>query len=309
MSGFQRIPVTDPYMAGPGSKMPPLPSPLAVDPQFGNIRLVTPFGRFAYLNIAKPKQVKQPDGSLGAPQFSGTLLLNPDACGDIYRAIVLVASHRFQPEQRPDPNNPNSIVTMTAEQLLFVEPRMGGLHYPLREGEMNYRRDPKRYEPWRPYLFLNASLYATSSKGNAQSVVCKDENGYMCDPTKMMSGDYGRMQLTFFAFPAPGSQGRGARGVGVTLNGIQFAAKGERLGGFDADKSVGDAFAAAGPVEPIVQPQVGYGPNSATPGSVPPGFAPAPQQVQQPPAQAQPNWQPPPAGGGPVNMPGRPPGM
>ena len=261
--------ITDAYLAQQTAP----PQEITIDPQFGSIRMVTPIGRLSYVNLAAPKQIRQADGSMGNPIYSATILLNPASCNDIYKAICMVAEQRFQPEQRPDPNNPSQMVTMSATQLLFVPPRQGGLHYPLRQGDENFMRDPKRYGDWRGLFFLNTSIQAKNKQGNSQQPVCKDESGRDCDPSKIYSGCYGRMQITFFAFPAAGQPGRGTRGVGVTLNAVQFARHGERMGGFDASKAAESAFAGAGaiPVDPSNPP--GYGPNAATPGSVPPGFA------------------------------------
>lgn len=289
--------LSDQYLATTGATMPPPPNPFQVDPQFGSIRMVTPIGRLAYVTLVKPKSVKQPDGSMGAPIFSATILLNPVACVDIYKAIVMVATNRFPPETRPNPQNPSQMVQMDAEKLLQVPPRLGGLHYPLRAGDESYMRDPKRYDQWRGLFFLNASMQATSAQGTPQQPVVKDESGYDCDPSKIYSGCYGRMQVTFFAFPKPGSQGRGARGVGVSLNAVQFARHGEKMGSFDASKAAASAFEAAGAI-PAEQGDANYGPHSASPASIPPGaavpgFAAPPAQQAQP----QPQQQMPPQGG------------
>jgi hypothetical protein len=272
----------DPYLAFTGAIVPPPPNPFEVDPQFGKIRMVTPIGRLAYVNLARPKSIKQQDGTMGPPIFSATILLNPSACGDLYRAIVKVASNRFSPETRPNPQNPSQMIQMTAEQMLFISPRQGGLHYPLRAGNESYMREPKKYDQWRELFFLNTSMSATNSKGNAQAPVIMDEFGYACSADKIYSGCYGRMQLTFFAFPKPGVQGAGSRGVGVILQAVQFARHGEKMGSFDASKSASDAFGAAGAI-PTDPNDPNYGPNAATPASVPPGAvsgfaAPPPQQ-------------------------------
>jgi hypothetical protein len=271
----------DPVLAQLGATAPP--QDIVLDPQFGSIRMVTPIGRLSYVNLASPKQIKQADGSMGQPIFSSTILMNPAACGDLYRAIIMVGANRFQPEQRPDPQNPSQMVTMSADadpnsglNLFFLGARQGGLHYPLRLGDENFMRDPQRYADWRGLYFLNVSIPAKNAQGNSQQPVCKDENGRDCDPSKLYSGCYGRMQITFFAFPKAGTQGRGTRGVGVTLNAVQFARHGERMGGFDASKAAESAFAGAGaiPVDPANPP--GYGPHAASLATVPPGAFAAP---------------------------------
>lgn len=289
--------VNDPYLATEGAKIP-VGNNLTVDPQFGSIRLVTPIGRLSYVTLVTPKQVKQPGGGLGQPIFSATLLMNPVATTEIYKAIVAVATHRFPSETRPDPRNPSGpMVQMTAEQMLFLTHEQGGLHYPLRAGDSSYMRDPKRYDQWRGLFFVNASIAATSASGQSQKPVCKDEAGRDCDPSVIYSGCYGRMQLTFFAYPKPGAQSAGGRGVGVSLNAVQFARHGERMGGFDASKAAELAFAGAGAIAPDPT-AVNYGPNSATAGSVPPqggapaGFAAPPIAPNQNPAGTAPAYTP-----------------
>jgi hypothetical protein len=281
-----QFPVSDTYIADPNGGMWIPQNDLTVDPQYGSVRMVTPIGRAAFLNHMRPKQVKQRDGSMGQPIFSGTILLNPNACGDIYRAIVAVATARFAPEVKPDPQNPQVMKSYSAEELLFLPPAMGGLHYPLRAGSESYMRDPVRYEPWRELFFINASLPATDTKGNPQRPVYLDQAGHLCDPSILYSGCYVTMQLTFFPYPKAGTPGQGSRGVGVGLNAIRFANAGAPMGTFDAAKSASEAFAKAGnmPMAPQAAPQVGYGPNTGTSGSIPPGVAmpgfaaPLPQQ-------------------------------
>ena len=251
------------------------PQKIELDPQYGSIRMVTPIGRFAYVTLMKPKAVKQPDGSMGAEQYSLTLLLRPESCGDLYNAVCAVANNRWPSEQKPDPQNPNVMKNFTGAELLFIDPRMGGLHYPLRSGDESYMRDPVKFGVWRGLFFINTSVAATNAKTGASTApVCKDENGRDCRPDVFYSGCYGRLQVTLFAYPKPGTQGRGSRGVGVALNAVQFARHGERLAGFDASKAAADAFGAAGAIAPdptAPQPQIGYGPNTGSAGSVPPG--------------------------------------
>lgn len=266
---------------------------IVLDPKYGSIRMVTPVGRLAFTTLDKPKSIKQADGSLGPEQYSCTLLLNPASCSAIYHAICAVANNRWPYEDRPDPQNPQAMKRYTGAELLFLNTREGGLHYPLREGRENYMRNPQLYSAWNGLFFINSSILAVSATGQPQRPVCKDESGrdIIATPDKLYSGCYGRMQITIFAFPKPGSQGR-ARGVGISLNAVQFARHGEKFTSFDASKAAENAFAAAGalpPADPSMAPgnQIGYGPNTAGPGSVPPGstvqgFAapPAPQPMQ-----------------------------
>jgi Protein of unknown function (DUF2815) len=316
MSQSQQFHVSDTYLADPNGGMWIPQNDLTVDPQYGSVRIVTPIGRLAFLNISRPKQIKQQDGSMGNPIFSGTILLNPNACGDIYRAIAAVATHRFPPETKPDPQNPQVMRQYTAEELLFLDDKLGGLHYPLRAGSENYMRDPVRYEQWRELFFVNASMSATDTKGNPQRPIYLDASGQLCDPSIFYSGCYGSMQLTFYAYPKAGTQGRGSRGVGVGLNAVRFANQGAPMGTFDAAKSASEAFAKAGNFPRAAQPagEVGYGPHTGSPGSVPPGVAmpgfaapPPPQQAQQQAPAYQPQQQQAPVGYQPAPPQGLPP--
>lgn len=331
MSGTQpQYPVSDPVLTSLEGGMWIPQNDLTVDPQYGSVRMISPIGRLGFVNLARPKQVKQPDGSMGQPIFSLTILLNPNACSDLYRAIVAVATARFAPEQKPDPTLPlleggrPQLRTYSAEELLFMRPEQGGLHYPLRLGSESYMRDPVKYEQWRELFFINASLPATDTKGGSQRPVTFDEQGQLCDPSKLFSGCYASAQLTFFPYPKAGAQGRGSRGVGVSVNGVRFYRTGDPLGTFDAAKSAASAWAAAGQMPratpPVQQPMVNdgvYGPNSGQPGMVPPGvgvpgFAqpqPQPQgypQGYQPPTQPQQGYQPAPPGGIPPQQPAVP---
>lgn len=283
----QQFPI-DPYLAQQTAP----PQEIKLDPQFGSVRLITPVGRLAYVTLVKPRAVEQ-NGQKGVEQFSCTILLASSVCQDIYRAIAMVATNRWPSEQRPDPQNPSNMIAMTGEQMLFLPKEQGGLHYPLRDGNNTYMRDPKKYEAFRGLFSLNASIAAINpGTGASQQPVCLDESGRNTDPTRFYSGCYGRLQVTFFAFPKPG-RSIPNRGVGVSLNAVQFARHGEKLATFDAGKAAEAAFAAAGAL-PVEQPQPGFGVNQATPSSVPPGipgFAAPPAPPAGPPAGGQPNWQ------------------
>ncbi len=295
MSQTQANTVSDPVLGSPAGLWLPEGNDFTVDPQYGSVRIVLPICRAAFLNITRPKQIKQNDGVLGDPTFSATFLFNPAASMDIYRAIVAVANNRFPPEMKPDPAQPlgnGEFVqrSFTAEELLFIDPKRGGLHYPMRAGAENYMREPAKYGEWRDLFFLNASMKASDSNGNPQKPVYLDSEGRSCDPSIFYSGCYVLPQVTFFAYPKAGAQGRGSRGVGVGLNVVRFYQHGQKLGSFDAEKAASTAFAKIGNIPPPAQlpQQTGYGPHAGGPGSVPPGVvvpgfaAPPPQQQQYP---------------------------
>ena len=267
---------------------------IELDAKFGSIRMFTPVGRFAYANVERPHSVQQPDGSRGPEQFTITILMNPNTCGDLYRAICMVAENRFPPEQKPDPQQGGALRPYSASELLMLPRELGGLHYPLRTGDSSYQREPAKYEQWRGLFFMNASMHAKSSQGSAQRPIYKDEKGFDIDPSKFYSGCYGRLLVTLFPFPKLGAQGRGARGVGIGLNVVQFASHGEPMSTFNAGKDADARLAKVSgiapnpnaPPPPNGGAPTGYGPSHATPGSIPPGqpmsgFAAPPQQQPQ----------------------------
>jgi hypothetical protein len=263
--------------------------------------MITPVGRLSYVTLIKPRAVQQ-QGRVSDPKFSVTILLNPAVCQDVYRAIAMVASARWPGEQRPNPQNPSEMIVMTGEQLLFLPQQQGGLHYPLRDGNDAYMREPAKYAAFRGMFSINASTDAVNrTTGASMQPVALAEDGTKCDIAKFYSGCYGRLQVTFFPFPKQGVQIPN-RGVGVALNAVQFAHHGEKLATFDAEKAATSAFAAVGALPTAPLPtggfQTGFGPHTGGPGSVPPGTmvpgfaAPPAQQVQQPQQQPQPQSQP-----------------
>lgn len=287
--------VPDPYIA---QQIAP-PQTLTLDPKYGNVRMVTPVGRFTYATLVTPKAGQDNPNQL---KFSLTLLLNPATCGDIYNAICMVAERRFQPEDKPDPTMPRlangemQLRRYSVKELLMLPRDKGGLHYPLRNGDDIYMKDAAKYGVFRGMFSINASIAEKNRHGQSQQPVCFDESGTPINPDRMYSGAYGRMMITVFAFPQPGQQ-MPNRGIGVMLNSVQFARHGEKLASFDAVKAGQSAFAAAGalPVDNSMQqmpagaaynPQPGFGPNAATTASIPPGFA-APGQPIAPQAQPQ----------------------
>ena len=167
--------VADPFLSAPeGGMQIPNNGGLEIEPKFGTIRLYTPIGRLAYCTFTKPKAIEQDDGSVGRMNYSGTIMLNPNACGDIYDAIVKVAASRFPPEVRVDPET-GQRRQFTAQELLDIPREQGGLHYPLRSGYDNYVKDPERFDQWQDLLYLNAVMPAEDQNGIPRSPVYFDE--------------------------------------------------------------------------------------------------------------------------------------
>lgn len=299
----QTVQLADEYLLSAAcATPPPIPPPgLVLDPQFGNIRMVTPIGRLSYANLAKPRAVQVGQ----EPKFTCTLLMNPAGCGDLWRAICMVANKRWPGEQRPNPQNPAEMITMTGEHMLFLTKEQGGLHNPLRQGNSTYSQDPVKYKAYLGTLTLNAGIDALNRKsGQSQQPIAINEDGVIMRPEELYSGCYGRMQVTIFAFPQPGQQIPN-RGIGVLLNAVQFARHGEKLAGFDALKSAQSAFGTIQRDPSATAPQTGFGPNYGTPftppaGGIPAGFAQPPAQQAPAQPQAGPTFQPPGVGGGTV---------
>lgn len=282
------------------------PQTIEIDQKYGNIRMVTPVGRLAYVTFMKPRASTRDDGTKGPESYSATLLLNPASCNDLYNAICMLANFRWPSQQLPDPENNGQLRTYTGAELLFRDPKIGGIHYPIRDGNQSYMRDPVKFKEWRGQFFVNASTQAVNAKtGMSMAPVYKDENGHDCRSDLMYSGCYGRLQITLFTFPKQGVQGQGQRGIGIALNAAQFACHGEKLSSFDASKAAGAAFSAAGAMQanPNAAPPSGnYGPHQGSPSTVPPGagfaappgagFAAPPQQPQYAPQQPQQPTQP-----------------
>lgn len=276
------------------------PNNLVVDPQYHNIRMITPIGRFHYCHVTEPFALKQKDGTMGKLQYSATMFWhggteqNP-IVADLHKAICLVADTRWPAIQRPDPSNPSQIIQVKGSALLGQPANIGGLHYPLRSGEDSYMRDPTKFGFLRGMFFINVSMSPTTKAGQPQRPITIDEKGFDLDPTKFYPGCYGRMDITCAPFEAQGN-----RGVTFFLNGVQFARHGEVIVTSNPGDRVKAGFAGAGAIEVDPYAQPGFGPNTMHPGNIPPGatgpagFAapPAQQGYVQQPQQPGPNFQP-----------------
>lgn len=315
MSATQQTtnPEIDRYLAE--QKAPP--QGIKLDPQFKSIRMVTPIGRSSYANLIKPKSVQAGN----KPIYSITLLMNPESCSDLWKAICMIADDRWPSENIPNPQAPGELVTVRGSQLLLLTKEQGGIHNPLRRGDATWAKDPKKYAAYRGAYALNLGIAAVNEKtGASQQPPVFDESNHLCAPDKVYSGCYVRAQVTFFSFPTPGKQVLN-RGIGAVLNCVQFARNGEKLAGYDVAGAGQAAFAAAGPFPAEAQSPVpdGFGPNFGAPwaagtpngGQAPawplmggspagngPGPQPQPQQTQQPQPQA---------GAGPAQQPAWPP--
>lgn len=275
----------DPYLAA--ATMPP--NDFTIDPQYHNMRIITPIGRFPYVHAAAPHSIKQQDGSAGKLMYSATLLMAPGTQEhpivlDLYRAACMVADAHWPSIDRPDPQNPSVIIKVKGSQMFQVPQNLGGFHYPLRSGDDNYMKEPAKFKDWRGLFFINCGMAPKTKSGVDQRPVCLDEQGNETDPARFYPGCYGRLNVTVAPFEAMGN-----KGVTFFLNAIQFAKHGERMTtGFDSIGAAKAAFGKAGalPIAEPMQPTTGFGPNSATPGSVPPGGMPG--FAAPPPAQAQP---------------------
>jgi hypothetical protein len=299
----------DPYLA---AQFMPANDLTNIDREWHSLDIVTPIGRFANIHVDAPFAIPTKSNRPSPLKYSAQLLMAPGTqdkpiVADIYRAIVAIASSKFPPMQRPDPSNPAQLITVTAEQRLRMDEKVGGLHYPLRSGDDMYMTDPQKFGLWRGLFFINASMWPQTKAGAVKQPVCMDENGSVVTregkpaSTLFYPGCYGRMLVTVKAYSNEGN------GVTFDLRGVQFARHGERMATFNTGDFTRNAFEKAGAISgDIGQPPSGWapgsGPHTATPGSVPPGAAPAgvPYGFAAPPAGApagfaapQPSAQPP----------------
>lgn len=273
----------DPYLMG---QVAP-PNDLTVDPQYHNARLVTPIGRLLYCHVAKPHAIAQPGRPPGDPKFTATLGFNPALSVDMYNVVCAVANAHWPSVQRADPNNPGQIVAVRGADMLGVDEKMGGFHYPIRSGDEAFAAStkPLTLAHWRGLYFINTSMFPKTKAGVEQRPTCLDERGELTNPDRFYPGCYARLKVVVSWFSNAGNNG-----VTFYLEAIQFANHGEPIRmGFDQEASAKDAFAKAGALPPA-QPLPGgtFGPNHATPGSVPPGATVAGFAAPPPPAAAYP---------------------
>ena len=260
--------VPDPYLLA--AAMPQ--QDLTPDPQFHNIRMVTPIGRMFYVHVDKPHAIKQNNSNLPAnPKFTATIGMNPAVTADIYRAICAVADIHWPAIQRVDPANPGNIVVVKGSAMLGLPENQGGFHYPLRSGDEAFAAStkPLSFAHWRGLFFINTSMNPRTKGGADQRPICLDELGNPTDPTRFYPGCYGRLRVTVAPFTNSGNNG-----VTFFLDAIQFARHGEPIkGSFDGEGSARSAFAAAGAL-PVAEPvnPAAFGQHSGGPGSVPPGM-------------------------------------
>jgi Protein of unknown function (DUF2815) len=295
MSQTQQIQIPpmqpDPYLIG--ATMPQ--QDLTVDPQYHNVKLITPIGRLAHVRVDKPYAIQQAnrDPSKPAePKFSATLMMHPPLTMDIYNSIVKVADAHWPAVQRVDPGNPGIVITVPGSHMLGVPEAQGGYHYPLRSGDEAFAAStkPLNFVHYRGLMFINTSMSPRTKKGGDQRPVCLDELGNLTDPARFYPGCYARLKIAITWFSNSGNNG-----VTCYLEAIQFAKHGERIAmGFDQEGAARSAFAAVGAL-PVAQPLdlAASGPHTAGPGSVPAGFAPAgfaPPPPQQQPAQPVQQW-------------------
>jgi Protein of unknown function (DUF2815) len=282
----------DPYLAA--ATMPP--NDFTIDPQYHNMRITTPIGRFAYIHVAAPHAIRQADGSAGKLMFNATLLMAPGTeqqpiVLDLHRAACMVADTHWPAVDRVDPQS-GGMVKVKGSDMFWVDSKLGGFHYPLRRGDESYIKEPAKFAAWRGLWFINCGMAPKTKSGIDQRPVCLDEQGNETDPARFYPGCYGRLNVTVAPFDNMGN-----KGVTFYLNAVQFAKHGERMAtGFDTVAAAKNAFGKAGalPVAEPMQPQggfpTGFGPNSAGPGNVPPGIA--VPGFAQPPAQAPMQMQP-----------------
>jgi hypothetical protein len=210
------------------------------------VRMLTPPGRFSFCHLDKPHASGRPQpGKEPRKTYSVAALFNPAACGDIWRAICMVANAKWPGEPMQDANG--ATIIMNGEYRI----RAGQLHSPLRDGMKTFMSDMKKYEAYRGTFHVNAGT------GEDRAPVCYDEFGVPCPADKFYSGCYGRLYITIAAIPDQ----QPTKGITAYLQAAQFVAPGQKLSAFDAVKVAGDAFAAAPLPANLTGVTPGTGPN------------------------------------------------
>jgi hypothetical protein len=277
---------------------------LKVDPQWHNISMTTPIGRFGYIHVDKPFAIPSRDPTQPSkPAFSATLLMAPGTnerpiVADLHRAAVMIAHAKLGPTiQRANPQTGQS-ENVPSESLFWVDGKQGGIHYPLRQGNDDYMKEPQKFEHRRGLWYINSGMPPKSKKNVDQAPVCLDEKGMPCSPELFYPGCYGRIGITAYWY-----ENSGNRGVSFFLNWVQFSKHGEKLATFDRAGAAMAMAQKAGAISgdigaPPAGFATGFGPNAAhgaSPagaGGAPYGFAaPAPlpgQPAAQPAGFAQP---------------------
>jgi Protein of unknown function (DUF2815) len=276
----------DPYLA----QQKPPPNNLTVDPQYFNVSLTTAIGRFGYVHVDKPYVIPSRDPTKQSrPAYTATLLMAPGTeekpiLVDLHRACVMIVHAKLGATiGRANPQT-GQIEQVPSENLFWVDPKQGGLHYPIRQGNDDYMKEPQKFEHRRGLYYINTSMGPKTKAGADQAPLCMDEAGNIVSGERFYPGCYGRMGVKAAWF-----ENSGNRGVTFYLEWVQFARHGERLQTFDRAGAARAAAAAAGAITgdigtPPAGFQTGFGPNSAaspvpgTGGGGSFGFAAPPQQ-------------------------------
>lgn len=172
--------------------------------------------RFSYLKAFKPGAAPTAPGQTPKLQYSTAVLLpkNHPQIPEIKKIITELIEEKW-----PDPKK-----------------RPAGLKKCLRDGdnEETGRPDDPAYAG---HYFFNAYASVSQPPGllGPNKLPVSEESGWQ-------SGDYGHVQISFYAFERPES-----KGVAAGLNHIMFARKGESLTGrTSADDAFADVEAVAG---------------------------------------------------------------
>ena len=162
-------------------------------------RVVTGLARFSYLNVFAPRAFNEHD----KPKYSVTLLV-PKSDTETVNAVRNAISAAYEDGKAA------KFRTSAGKQLTLSEIRT-----PLRDGDEERPFDPN----YAGCYFINCSSF------RKPGVVDADLRDIL-DPSDVVSGDYGRAELSFYAYDF-----RGNRGIAAGLNNLQLLRKGQPLGG------------------------------------------------------------------------------
>lgn len=173
-------------------------------------KIITGKGRFSYLNWATPKK-----NELSGKEEYSTEFLIPKSDEETVKNIKAAMKSALNKK--------------------WGDKFPANLRNPLRDGDTEKKQDGS------PLGNEYKGMYFIRCKSNEQPGVVDENRQAILTPNELVSGDYGRISITAYAYSQAGNNG-----VAFWLNNIQKLAKGESLGG---KSSAEDDFGSFGSSE------------------------------------------------------------
>ena len=161
---------------------------------------ISEVGQVIFPNFAEANTVMVNGKPTGKPQFSASLLLDPNDTKELKTAIQRVAKE------------------------MFPQTKVNELQLPVHSGD---KEAQKAEEKARDGGFYKGKL-VLKARSDYKPVVVGPDNKELLDYGSIKSGDYGRLQVFLKAYDVNGN-----RGVKAFLTGFMLTEKGERLFGND----------------------------------------------------------------------------